>query len=410
LEFRPVNRIWPALLLVALLAGGGYAYNWYTSLQPTPAAAASSPARAPAVPVVTKLVEQKPMPVDVAAIGNVQSMSIVSIKSRIDSEIMQVHVADGQEVKEGDLLFTLDLRGPQTQLTMAQANLERDKAQLEKARQDVTRFSELLKNNYTPRANYDQAIALVHQLEAQIRADNGAIDAAKLTLDYAVIRSPINGRIGAVTYKRGNLVKNNDTTSLATITQLRPIYVTFSVAEGQLLEIQKAMASNSPPAVKATIPGDPAPPTEGQLSFVDSTVDQATGTIQLRAIFPNADAKLWPGRFVRVSMRLRTVPDALVIASEAVQTGQNGPFVFVVKPDQTVEPRNVSVAWTSGEQTVVADGLKAGERVVVDGQLRITTGSKVSERAVAAAAPQRSGGAAANGQAPSPGQAQGQKQ
>jgi multidrug efflux system membrane fusion protein len=408
LENRLVTRIWPALLLAVLLAAGGYAYNWYTNLEPVQPAAANSPARAanPGVPVVTKQVELKPMPVDVAAIGTVQPISTVQIKSRIDSEITQVHVAEGQEVKQGDLLFTLDPRGPTAQEKMAEAALERDKAQLEKAKQDVTRYTELLKNNNTPRSNYDQAVALVNQFDAQIKADIAGIDAAKLNLDFATIRSPIDGRIGAINYKRGNLVKNNDTTFLASITQLRPIYVQFSVAEGQLLEIRNAMASPSPPAVKATIPGDPAPPVEGKLSFVDSTIDQTTGTIQLRAIFPNTDTHLWPGQFVRVSMRLRTVPDALVIASEAVQTGQSGPFVFVVKPDQTVEPRNVTVGWISGNETVVANGLKPDERVVIDGQLRITTGSKVVERHTAnastAAAP------AAGGKAPSPGQ--GQKQ
>ncbi|MBI1777745.1 MAG: efflux RND transporter periplasmic adaptor subunit [Proteobacteria bacterium] len=403
-----MKRIWPALLLVALLAGGGYGYNWYTHLA-EPASAAASPAArqaAPGVPVVTRLVEQKPMPVDVAAIGTVQPIATVAIKSRIDSEIMQVHVAEGQEVKQGDLLFMLDVRGPQAQLRIAEASLERDKAQLEKAKQDVARYTELLKRDYTPRTNLDQAVALANQLEAQIKSDIASIDAAKLILAYATIRSPIDGRIGAIAFKRGNLVKNNDTTSLATITQLRPIYVTFSVAEGQLLEIQKQMATKAPPIVQAIIPGDRAKPAEGQLSFVDSTIDPATGTIQLRAAFPNADTRLWPGQFVRVSMRLRMVPDALVVASDAVQAGQSGPFVFLVKADQTVEPRNIAIAWTSGEETVIADGLKAGERVVVDGQLRITTGSKVTERGAAANAAPNPAAAGGKGQ----GQGQGQKQ
>ena len=382
-----MKRILLALLPVAALAGG---IVWRT---PAPAGAAGPLAaglpngKAVAQPVVTRPVMVKPVPVRIQAVGTVTPLAIVQVKARIDSQIEEIHFAEGQEVRRGDLLFGLDQRPAELLLRQAEAGLARDRATLEKNRADVARDAELVKRDHIPRSQYEAAVAAAASMEATVKADAAQIDSARLTLDYGRIRAPIDGRTGAIQVHAGNTVRANDTQALVTITQLRPITVAFSVPERELPGIRAAMAAGTPAVtVRGTAPasgpgGTPVPSIDGVLSFIDSTVDPATGTILLKASFPNADARLWPGMFVSATLTLRTDPAALVVPTEAVQTGQKGLYVFVVRDDATVEVRPVTVARALGAETVLADGVAAGERVVVDGQLRLAPGARVVEAA-----------------------------
>jgi multidrug efflux system membrane fusion protein len=335
-----------------------------------------------ATPVRTAVVEQQDVPIEISGIGRVAPLAIVTVRSRIDSQIMGIHFEEGQEVKQGDPLFTLDDRPASATLRQAEANLAKDQAQLKLAQADVQRYADLVQRNVASKQQNETAIAAAASLEASIAADQAMVDQAKLTLSFTQIASPIDGRTGAVLVDPGNLVKGNDNsgTGLVTITQLRPIGVTFTLPERNLGAIRDAEAAMKKPLGVQVQIGKGGPVTTGELSFIDSSVDTTTGTIALKGIFPNADTKLWPGQFVTVTLELGDQPDALVVPSEAVQAGQDGPFVFLVKPDQTVEVRSVTVERAFGSNTVVAAGLAAGDRVVVDGQLRLVPGARVAER------------------------------
>jgi membrane fusion protein, multidrug efflux system len=279
------------------------------------------------------------------------------------------------------LLFTLDNRAFAAQLTQSEANLERDRAQLQRAQGEVKRQTELATRGVASAQKLEDVQTAVAVLEAAIRADQAAIENARVTLNYTTIRAPITGRTGAINLKRGNLVKSNDTTQqavpLVTITQLRPIYVTFTVPERHLTRIRTAVASERLPVI-VTVPDQPQTPIIGALTFVDNQVDAATGTISLKATFANDDARLWPGQFVNITLTLGVQANALVVPSAAIQIGQNGPYVFVIKPDSTVELRPVRVDRSVKENTVIANGLAAGERVVIEGQLRLSNGTRVN--------------------------------
>jgi multidrug efflux system membrane fusion protein len=331
----------------------------------------------PGVPVLVSPVIQKPMPVELRAIGNVQAYSTVVVKSLVEGTLTQAYFKEGQEVKKGDLLFTIDPRPFEVQLKQAEANLARDRAQAENARQEADRYQDLLKKEYVSQEQYEQIRATAAAYEGTLLADQAAIEQAKLQLDYCSIRSPIDGVAGTLLVYPGNLVKVNDPDHpLVTINQIRPIYVAFSVPEKDLSEIRKYRALR-PLTVDATIPHSPTPPARGLLTFVDNTVNNTTGTIQLKALFPNDVKTLWPGQFVNAVLTLTTQPDAIVVPTQAVQSGQQGSYVFVVKSDQTVESRPVVVAREVSGETVIDAGLASGEQVVTDGQLRLAPGAKV---------------------------------
>jgi multidrug efflux system membrane fusion protein len=375
-----------AIFLAVVVVAGGASFLLYRQgflFQPGAEQATGAPSPA-ALSVQVAAAVEKPFPVEVATIGTVNAYATVALKARIDGQIMESVVKDGEDVKVGDLLFTIDDRGIRADLHQAEANLARDRALLASAQRDVARLSALVGKNYASKQTLDQTMAQAESLQASVRADEAAVDAARVQLSYTEIRAPINGRAGTVNLPRGNMVKANDTMALVVLNQLRPIYVAFSVPQTDLPRIRSAMAAG-PLRVGATIPGDSGGPLAGTLTFIDNTVDVATGTILLKATFNNIELRLWPGQFVNVTLTLSLDPRAIVVPDVAVQRGQDGAYVYVVRSDSTVEMRRVTVARSRAGESVIDSGLAAGDRVVVDGQLRLAPGLKVEPQPVSQA-------------------------
>jgi multidrug efflux system membrane fusion protein len=335
------------------------------------------PPRMEKVPVTSATVIQKAIPVQLRAIGNVEAYSTISVKSQIEGVLIRVHFKEGQYVNKGDILFTIDPRPYEAALKQAEANLAKDTAQLENARVEVNRYAELVEKGYVAQEQYDQIQTNAAALEATVNADKALVENARLQLKYCYIYSPINGRTGNLIANEGNLIKANADNPMVTINQIQPIYVNFSVPEQYLIEIKKYMSS-SKLKVEVVIGKDEKYPETGVLTFMDNTVDTATGTIKLKATFANKDRHLWPGQFVDTIMTLTARTDAIVIPSQAIQTGQMGLYVFVIKPDLTVELRPVVSNMTIEEETVVEKGLQPGERVVTDGQMQLYPGAAVN--------------------------------
>ncbi len=385
----------------------------------------------PAVPVGAATAERRSVPVQVTALGNVQAYTTVGVKSQVAGQIMRVHFTEGHEVKRGELLLTIDprpfeaalqqaqanvgkdtaqlrqmeagLAQRQAEITQALANLERDQAQMENARVQEARYKDLVQKELVAREQYDQyrtnlaallatvqadraavenakasaraAEAQMENARAAIKADEALVDAARLQLAYTTIRAPMDGRTGNLLIQAGNVVKSNEDNPLVVIAQVHPIYVSFAVPEQNLPAIKKYRAEGSL-KVEALTAGAGQRPAVGALTFMNNTVDLATGTIQLKATFPNTDNALWPGQAVDVVLTL-TTEDAVLVPSQAVQAGQQGPFVFVVKSDLTVESRPVKVGRRLARELVIEQGLQPGERVVTDGQLRLVPGARV---------------------------------
>ncbi|HXA70693.1 MAG TPA: efflux RND transporter periplasmic adaptor subunit [Stellaceae bacterium] len=372
-----MKRVTIAVAFLAVAAAGGIAYQTFVLKAAEPLRAAT-PA-APAVPVVIAPATRKPVPVRIEAIGTGQPIATVAVKSRVDGEIAEVKISDGQAVKAGDVLFVLDTRAAEAQLRQAEATLAKDRAQLENAKRDVGRYKPLTEKEFVSRQQLDTAQTNAAALEATMLSDQAIIDTFKVQLTYYTIRSPLDGRVGTIALKTGNAVKAQDTISLVTINQIKPIYVSYAVPQRELPGIRAAAGAGTVP-VQATVPGDPGAPATGKIFFFDNQIDPTTGTISLKAIFDNADERLWPGEFVNVSSTLRVEAEAITVPSSAVQVGQNGSYVFVVKADNTVEMRPVTVNRTVGNESVIAKGLNGDERVVTDGQLRLTNGSRVEVR------------------------------
>jgi multidrug efflux system membrane fusion protein len=372
-----MKRLVLATLLVAVVACGYFFRGYLLGTANETRSARPAPAQL----VVADVATQSPTPILVTAIGTVQSIATVMIKSRVDGEIAKVHFEEGQEVNEGDILFTLDDRAVRAQLQQAEATLERDRAQLERNKLEVTRQTELAHRGVASAQKLEDVTTSVAVAEATVRASEATAENARVNLNYTTIRAPITGRTGSVAFKRGNVVKAVDTaptvTPLVTITQLRPIYVALTVPEQYLADLRTAMAEGPVPAV-VSVPSQPKAPITGTLTFIDNQVDTATGTISLKAKFPNDDDKLWPGQFVNVTLTLGMQENAVVVPSSAIQVGPNGPYVFVIRQDSTVELRLVKPDRVVGGKTVVAEGMVAGDRVVVDGQLRLGNGSRVA--------------------------------
>jgi multidrug efflux system membrane fusion protein len=325
--------------------------------------------------VTAGIIIQKAVPVQVRAIGNIEAYSTISVKSQIGG-ILRVHFREGQDVSKGDLLFTIDPRPYEAALKQAEANLAKDTAQLENARVEVNRYAELVKKGYVAQEQYDQIRTNADAFEATVNAGKAMVENAHLQLKYCYIYSPINGRTGNLIVNEGNLIKANADTSMVVINQVQPIYVTFSVPEQNLSEIKKYMLYGKV-KVQAFITKGEDNPEEGILNFVDNTVDVATGTIKLKATFVNKGKRLWPGQFVDVVMTLTTQPNAIVVPSQSIQTGQKGQYVFIIKNDLTVEDRPIIVGRTLNSETIIEKGLQSGEKVVTDGQLLLVPGAKV---------------------------------
>jgi multidrug efflux system membrane fusion protein len=367
---------------VLVLASGLLLLSGCSSHGAAPAGA-GSPARE-STPVVAVTVVRKTVPEELNAIGTVQPYATVAVKARVDGELTQVSVREGQPVRQGDVLFTIDPRPMQAQLDQAEANLARDRALLANALAQDRRYTDLLGRNFISKEAYAQIHTNLATAQATLHADQAAVDNARLQLAYGRIRSPISGVAGKILIQRGNLIKANDSNPLVVLNQVRPIYVEFAVPEQRLDAIRQALARGAV-AVAAQPEAGAARAADGRLSFVDNSVDPATGTIALKATFPNRDQALWPGEFVRVSLTLRQERDALVVPAAAVQAGPDSPYAFVVHPDMTVVMRPLSVERTWNGETLIARGLAAGERVVIDGQSRLSPGAKVELRPAPAA-------------------------
>ena len=328
------------------------------------------------VPVSAALVTRQAVPLTTKAIGNVEAYATVAIRALVPGELQKINFKQGQDVKKGDLLFTIDPRPLQAALDQAVGTLAKDKSQLANARALEARYKKLFDEGIASKEDWDQYRTSADTSAGLVAADEAALDNARVQLSYATIRSPISGMTGNLLVYEGNLVKANDTTSLVTITQATPIYVTLAVPEGELAKVNRARAAG-PVRVEAALPSDEAHPLTGVLSFVDNAVDTTTGTIRLKATFDNPERRLWPGQFVKVTLTTGVEENALVVPSQAVQTGQDGPYVYVVKDDLTVEPRPVKPGAGVEGVVVITKGLSAGERVVTDGQLRLSPGAKV---------------------------------
>ncbi len=327
------------------------------------------------VPVTIAAATQKPVPIQLKNIGTIEASCIVSIKSQVAAELVSIHFQEGQNVNAGDVLFTLDRRSFEANLKKIQANLEKNLVQLKNAKKEATRSEELWKKGIISVETRDNAQAAAEAMEASVHADMAAVEASKLELSYCTILSPISGRTGQYLVHSGNLLKANDAT-LVVIHQTKPIEVLFSVPEKELPTIKRYL-SKKKLEVKAFLPESEENPEIGTLSFINNTVDKATGTILLKGNFENKNERLWPGQFVNVVLTLDIEPNAITIPSQAIQTGQQGTYTFVVTPDLTVESRLVKVSREIGEESVIAEGIQASEKVVTDGHLRLTNGSKI---------------------------------
>jgi len=322
-----------------------------------------------------------PVQIDPPPVGHVLPFSTVTIRPQIGGILSEVHFQEGQEVHKGDLLFTIDPRPSQAALASARANLARDEAQLANARIQFDREKKLFEQKLVSQDEFDTSRSALDALEGTVAADHAAVTNAALNLEFTEIRAPVDGRTGSLQFYRGNVVKAPDDT-LVTVNQIHPIYVEFAVPEQYLPEIKREMGEKTLP-VAATYQNLQGPPPQGELTFIDNSVDTSTGTIRLRATFPNEAGRLWPGQFVQVQLTLSELTNVIVVPSQAVQTGQNSQFVYVVKkdgskPDETVEERPVVSGINYQGQTVIQSGLRAGETVVTDGQLRLAPGVTVS--------------------------------
>jgi membrane fusion protein, multidrug efflux system len=351
------------VVLVRLLASGD-------------GAAARSQVQERPVAVDVATADRRKIPVRLDALGNVTPIASVAIKARVETTIVGVHFRDGQEVKKGDVLFTLDGRAIEAQIAQTEGAIARDQAQLAGAMRDVVRYTDLVAKSATPTVNLDNAKTQADVYRAAIKSDQGLLDNLKVQLSYCTIAAPIPGRISAATVKVGNFVRPADTSAMATINQMAPVYVSFTVPQKNLSDLRKALASETA-TIDAVVPGsnERAP---GQVTMIDNTVDPATGMVTIRATMPNKNEVLWPGTLVSTEIILRN-EEAVVVPSNAVQVSQTGSFIFVVK-DSIANVQAVTVERTVGDLSVISKGLSGGEMVVTEGQLLLSNGSRVNPR------------------------------
>ena len=351
------------------------------SSEKAPSASAAGSARPPA-PVVVSTAEQRDVPLQLLAIGNVEAYQTVQVRSMVNGQIAGVHFKDGQDVRRGELLFSLDKRPFQAALDQAIGNLKRDQAQLANSELQARRYTDLEKQGIVSRELGEQQRTQEQSYSSAVEADKAAVEAARVQLGYADIRSPIDARTGAVLIQLGNLVKANDTPYLVQLNQVQPIYVTFTIPETRLDEVRRFAADHL--KVYAYAKGQTTDAAEGVLSFIDNGVDPQTGTVKLKATFQNKDRKLWPGEFVDVVLNLSTQKNAVVVPTKAIQSGQQGDYIFVVKND-TAEARPVVTHGSYKNLTLVSKGVAPGETVIVDGQVRVVPNGKVVVQSAAPA-------------------------
>jgi multidrug efflux system membrane fusion protein len=368
-------------LLASLLVAAGCVNQAASGDAPPPpggrgggrgAGAATAP-----VPVSTAHVAEKSLPVTVPTIGTAEASSTVEIRPQISGQLIAVGLTEGDEVREGQLLFTIDPRPFEVVLKQAQAALAKDSAQAENAQAILKRSDDLLKQRIISQADRDTQAASARALAETANADQAQVDAAKLNLQYTKIVAPISGRTGSLVVHQGSLVRTTDTAPLLVINELTPIRVAFAVP-AQYLDQVRAGQRQAPLRTEARAAGSTAAPSVGDVFFIDNVIDSSTGTIRLKALFPNTDRRLWPGELVEVMLRLAVEPHAIVVPAAAIQNGQQGQFVYVVNADRSVAMRPVAVARTAGDDAVITSGVKLGEEIVTDGQLRLVPGAKVS--------------------------------
>jgi membrane fusion protein, multidrug efflux system len=340
----------------------------------TAQAAAPGGGRPPA-PVVVSTVEQRDVPVQITAIGNVEAYQTVQIRSQVNGQIQKIYFREGEDVRKGQILYTLDKRPFQAALEQAEGMLKRDEAQAANAKMEADRYTDLEGQGVISREQADLQRTQASSNSAAVYADKAAVDAAKVQLEYTDIYAPMDARTGALMINVGNLVKANDTPFLVQLNQITPIYVTFTVPEIRLAEVRQFVAKGL--KVLAYPKSQPGNPAEGQLTFIDNGVDPQTGTVKLKATFQNKDKRLWPGEFVNVVLNLSTVKNAMTVPTKAIQSGQQGDYVYVVTKEGTADPRQVTSVGTYQNLTLVKGGLNSGETVIVDGQLRVAPNGKV---------------------------------
>jgi multidrug efflux system membrane fusion protein len=378
------RRRWWLLAGMATLVAvwGGYA-GWQQRATADVAAAAVL-APSPAIPASVSAAQRQDVPVYLTGLGAVQAFNTVTVKTRVDGELVKVAFNEGQDVKAGDLLAQIDSRPFQAAYDQAAAKRVQDEANVANARLDLQRFSELAARSYAPRQQLDTQRATVAQLDAQIRGDQAAIDAAQTQLNYTRITSPLSGRTGIRLVDQGNIVHAADTSGLVVVTQLQPISVVFTLPESELPAIQSALAAG-PVRVFAVSRDDNRQLAEGSIAVLDNQIAQTTGTIRIKGTFPNKDSALWPGEFLNIRLLARTAPNVVTVPSSALQRGPNGYYAFVVKPDGTAETRPLKVGQVSNGVAIVDDGIAAGEQVVTAGQYRLQPGARVEARRSTAA-------------------------
>ena len=395
LSFCAVRRFFFLVLLIVAASAAACGTEARQSNAPAGGRATDAGHRgaSPSIPVNTAPVEVKAMPVTIDAVGTVEAISTVEIRAQVAGQLREILFTPGDDVRKGQRLFALDSRPFEAAVHQAEAVVARDAAQASAAKAQRTRFEDLFSRGLIPRDQFEAQVATATALEATLAADRAQAEQARLNAQYTRISAPIDGRTGELLIHVGDLVRANDTNPLVTIKRLSPIYVTFSVPARFLNDIQhyaasarlpvtatEQMAGTAPASRNPTVTPRPSsePAAEGTVTFIDNAVDPTTATIRLKGTFPNGDRALWPGLFVQVSLQLMTQRDAVVVPAVAVQPSQKGQYVYVVRKDKTVELRNVSVERQQGNEAVIGDGLKGGEEVVTDGQLRLTPGARVT--------------------------------
>lgn len=381
---QPKQIILILSFIAALSSGWGCSQSGHAE-SATPAGQPGRGGAAAPVPISVGTAVKKPMPLELRVIGAVEPSSNVAVRAQLTGELMSVTFKEGDDVKQGQVLFTLDRRPLDAALKQAEANLQRDLAQAVNADAQAARAAELAGRGIATREQVDTAKANADALQGTIAADRAAVENASVQLQYATIKAPLSGRTGALMVHPGNLVRANDTTSLVVINQLSPINVTFAVPEAQLAALKRYM-DRGQVHVEVQPPNDDSNPSEGKITFIDNSVDQTTGTIKVKGSFANLDRRLWPGQFVNVVMTLATDPNAIVVPNPAVQTGPDGSYVYVVKDDHTVELRTIEIGRATATETIIAKGLTGGETVVTDGHLRLVPGSHVTVKSAPQAA------------------------
>ncbi len=361
-----------------IILGGLFAATVVSTGCSSEAAAPQQAPRGPdAVPVTVATVVQKAVPLEIRVVGNVEAYSTVAIHAQITGELTSVNFKEGDDVQAGQILFTLDRRPLEAAVEQAQATLDRDTTQAANLKTQAERYQALAQRGLVSGQEVQTNTTAAAASEATVNADRAVLQSAKVQLQYATIAAPIAGRTGTLIVHPGNLVRANDTTPLVVINQVAPVNVTFGIPEANLSAFKRYLAAHSL-RVEATPPNDTDPASLGEIAFIDNAVDPTTGTIKIKGTFTNTERRLWPGQFVNVVVTLATDPSAIVVPTVAVQASDEGQYVFVVKPDQTVDVRTITIARTNGAETLVKDGLKAGESVVTDGQVRLVKGTHVS--------------------------------